>query len=194
MQAVGAPEWGETAQAKARDVQTALGLAPMERPFIDAIETLVAPEDAEDILRQSLPPEQKNSTSDDYTEMTWHAPTARFYVGRPALRAPKGFAYPAWVMNALGGMPETIDPMVGTASRVLALSALDILTNQKLRDEMWAEFEDRTGGGIGGANWIPPLCDYEPPIDFRWPEYVTTPRGFDWWIPSGPAETANPKK
>ena len=45
-------------------------------------------------------------------------------------------------------------------------------------------FEDRTGGGVGGTNWIAPLCDYEAPIDFRWPEYVTTPRGRDWWIPS----------
>ena len=46
------------------------------------------------------------------------------------------------------------------------------------------EFVARTGGGIGGANWLAPLCDYEPPIHFRWPEYVTTPRGRDWWIPS----------
>ena len=35
-----------------------------------------------------------------------------------------------------------------------------------------AEFERRTGGGIGGTDWIAPLCDYEPPIYFRWPEYA----------------------
>ena len=37
---------------------------------------------------------------------------------------------------------------------------------------------------MGGTDWMAPLCDYEPPIHFRWPEYVETPRGRDWWIPS----------
>ncbi len=71
-----------------------------------------------------------------------------------------------------------------TAAKVLAVTALDILTNDTLRSEMWAAFKTRTGGGVDGDQWIAPLCDYEPPIDFRWPEYITTPRGFDWWIPS----------
>ena len=52
------------------------------------------------------------------------------------------------------------------------------------RDAAMDEFVTRTGGGIGGSNWIAPLCDYDPPINFRWPEYVTTARGRDWWIPS----------
>ena len=37
---------------------------------------------------------------------------------------------------------------------------------------------------ICGRDWVAPLCDYPPPIHFRWPEYITTPRGQDWWIPS----------
>ena len=43
-----------------------------------------------------------------------------------------------------------------------------------------AELEQRRA-----ENPIPPLCDYPPPIHFRWPEYVTTARGEDWWIPAG---------
>jgi aminobenzoyl-glutamate utilization protein B len=43
-----------------------------------------------------------------------------------------------------------------------------------------------TGGGIAGENWILPLCDYEPPIHLRSPEYVTTGRGEEWWIPAMP--------
>ena len=93
---------------------------------------------------------------------------------------------PGWVMNALGGMPETIDPMVRTASKVLALSALRLLEDGDARKAARDEFETRTGGGIGGAKWIPPLCHYPPPIHFRWPEYVETPRGRDWWIPTQP--------
>jgi aminobenzoyl-glutamate utilization protein B len=87
-------------------------------------------------------------------------------------------------MNALGGIPATIDPMVQTAAKVLALSALRILEDKPSRDAAMAEFVSRTGGGIGGTNWTAPLCDYPAPIHFRWPEYVTTPRGQDWWIPS----------
>jgi aminobenzoyl-glutamate utilization protein B len=64
----------------------------------------------------------------------------------------------------------------------LALSALRLLEDETLRTAAKREFLDRTGGP-GGSAWIPPLCDYAPPIDFRWPEYVTTARGRDWWIP-----------
>ena len=186
MQQVGAPVWSEAAKAVARDIQSTLGLTPMQEPFIEEMTRLIEPQTAEAILRKDLPPSQTHSTSDDYTDMTWHAPTARFYVARPALRAPAGFAYPAWVMNALGGIPETIDPMVERAAEILALSALRLLEDATARDEAKREFEARTGGGIGGTNWIPPLCDYAPPIHVRWPEYVTTPRGFDWWIPAEP--------
>ena len=51
------------------------------------------------------------------------------------------------------------------------------------------------GGGIGGSKWVAPLlpADFEPPIGFRWPEYVTTARGVEWWIPTpGDDATAPP--
>ena len=60
----------------------------------------------------------------------------------------------------------------------------DLLSDGETLAAAYREFEDRTGGGLGGKNWIPPLCDYEPPIHFRWPEYVTTERGEEWWIPA----------
>ncbi|MDQ0314131.1 amidohydrolase [Amorphus orientalis] len=186
MQHVGPPQFGAPAQEVARSVQRELGLEPMDDPFIPELSRLIEPEEAERLLRRDLPPSQTHSTSDDYTDMSWHAPTARFYVGRPALKAPEGFAYPAWVMNALGGIPATIDPMVACAARILTLSALELLENPDAREAARTEFEERTGGGIGGSRWTAPLCDYAPPIHFRWPEYVTTPRGHDWWIPAAP--------
>ena len=184
MQVVGPPVWDELAKAKAREIQVELGVVPMTDPFIDEMSQLIAPETAEAILRQDLPPSQLNSTSDDYTDMTWHAPTARFYVARPALKTLPGQSYPAWVMNALGGIPATINPMVQTAAKILALAALRIIEDKAVRDGAMKEFKERTGGGIGGTNWVAPLCDYPPPIHFRWPEYISTPRGHDWWIPS----------
>ena len=175
MSAVGAPDWDEAALEVMRQVQVACGKVPDANPLIDACTQLIPPQQAEAELRRSLPPEQLNSTSDDYTDMSWHAPTARFYVARPALR---GGPYPAWAMNALGGIPATIDPMVQTAARVLARSALRVLQDGDLRETAWAEFERRAGSGP-----IPPLCDYAPPLEFGWPEYVDTVRGRHWLLP-----------
>ncbi|MGC1428644.1 MAG: amidohydrolase [Albidovulum sp.] len=184
LKAVGAPVWDEPAKEAAREIQHNLGHTPMAEPFIEELTRLMDPAEAEAILRRDLPPSQLNSTSDDYTDMCWHTPTARFYIARPALKAPDGVTYPNWVMNALGGIPATIDPMVRTAAKVLAASAIRLLEDKTARDAAMDEFKARTGGGIGGTGWMPPLCDYEPPLNFRWPEYIETKRGRDWWIPS----------
>ncbi|MBU2942129.1 amidohydrolase [Shimia thalassica] len=183
LEAVGAPSWGDEAKAFGRAIQAELGLTPMDGPFLPMISELTPPEQAETALRQMLPPTQRHFTSDDYTEFCWHAPTVRLYIGRPALAAPEGFSYPAWAMNALGGHSASIDPMVETAAKVIAMTALDLLGDTGVLEAAQAEFKERTGGGIGGENWIAPLCDYEPPLQFRWPEYVTTARGEDWVIP-----------
>ena len=83
---VGPPHWDEAPKAIAREIQVNAGGTATENPFIDEMERLIAPQEAEAILRRDLPPSQVNSTSDDYTDMSWHAPTARFYV------APSGAA------------------------------------------------------------------------------------------------------
>ena len=183
IQGIGAPHWDANALEIARDIQRNCKRTPLDAPLIPECTQLISPQENEAILRESLPPNQLNSTSDDYTDMTWHAPTARFYIARPALQ---GGPYPAWAMNALGGIAQTIDPMVQTAAKVLATSALRLLEDKTARDAAMDEFKHRTGGGIGGDTWVAPLCDYEPPINFAWPEYVTTPRGRDWHIPSLP--------
>ena len=174
LQAVGPPHWDEAALDVARQVQAACGITPMTTPLIPDCTALIAPQDAEAELRRTLPPDQLNATSDDYTDMSWHAPLARFYIARPALR---GGPYPAWAMNALGGIPATIDPMVQVAARVLARSALRILTDAEIRSEAWAEFERRRADGPA------PLCDYPPPLGLAWPEYVETARGRHWHLP-----------
>jgi len=180
----GAPQFDAEAVGIAQEIQRNLGLEPMAAPFVEACSTLIDPEEAESQLREQLPPRQENFTSDDYTEMCWHAPTVRLYVGRPMLKAPPGFRYPDWAMNALGGIRATIDPMIFSAARTIAATVVDLLVDADLLGQAKAEFVERMGGGVGGDKWIAPLCDYDPPIDFRWPEYVTTPRGEEWWIPT----------
>ena len=185
LEQVGPPRFEGEAIKLAQEIQRNLGLAPMEKPFLPAIEELIAPETAERELRREIPPWQEHFTSDDYTEFCWHAPTVRLYLGRPALAAPEpGTAYPHWVMNALGGLAPCIDPMIACSAKTIALTVLDLLEQPALLAEAKAEFEARTGGGIGGSQWMAPLCDYDPPLDFRWPEYVETPRGRSWVIPA----------
>jgi len=184
----GPPVWDEEAKRFGREIQKNLGLAPMKNPIHPAMAELVTPEADEARMRAILPPWQKNYTSDDYTDYTWHCPTARLYVGRAMLAAPKpGYQYPTWVWNALGGYPATIDPTIFSAARAIAGSLVDVLTDPRAVDEAKAEFRERTGGGIGGSKWVGPLLpkNFPAPIHYRWPEYVTTARGEEWWLPQG---------
>jgi aminobenzoyl-glutamate utilization protein B len=169
-------------------MQKELNLQPMAKPFLPQIEELIEPRAVESALRALIPAWQTHYTSDDYTEMSWHAPTARFYVGRPALRAPEGFIYPDWVMNALGGIAETIDPMIMCAGKTIAGAIIDLLTDKAVLARAKTEFVERTGGGIDGDRWQKPLCDYPPPTDFPWPRYVETANGREWWIPETEAD------
>jgi aminobenzoyl-glutamate utilization protein B len=188
LQEAGAPQWGATAIGIAQAMQKELNLQPMAKPFLPQIEELIEPRAVESALRALIPAWQTHYTSDDYTEMSWHAPTARFYVGRPALRAPEGFIYPDWVMNALGGIAETIDPMIMCAGKTIAGAIIDLLTDKAVLARAKTEFVERTGGGIDGDRWQKPLCDYPPPTDFPWPRYVETANGRDWWIPETEAD------
>ena len=180
--AVGPPRYDSTAVELARAIQRNLGLTPMAKPFLEACEELIEPQAAEARLREQMPAWQTHWTSDDYVEMSWYAPTVRLYVARPMLAVPPHYpGYPAWVSNALGGLSPCIDPTVRVAGKTIAGTLLDLLTRPDLVAAARAEFKERTGG----ARFIAPLLprDFAPPIDYRWPEYITTARGMDWWIP-----------
>ncbi len=181
--AVGPPSYGPEAIALAQQIQRNLGLEPAARPFLPACEQLIEPRVAEARLREQMPAWQTHWTSDDYVEMTWYAPTVRLYVARPMLTVPRGYpGYPAWVSNALGGLAPCIDPTVRVAGKTIACTLLELLTNPVAVAAARAEFLERTSG----ARYIAPLLprDFTAPIEYRWPEYETTVRGEDWWIPA----------
>jgi aminobenzoyl-glutamate utilization protein B len=183
---LGAPVWGDAAKAFARDLQSSLGLEPMQEPFLDGLMRLTPPWEAEKAFRSQLPAWQMNYAADDYVEYTWHAPTVRLYVARPTLRPPRpGFRYPEWVRHAMGGVPDCIDPMWTKAASVIATTVLELMTDREALERAQAEFRERTGGGVGGSRWVPPLLppDFEAPIGYRWPEYVETPRGTERSVP-----------
>ncbi|MDH3690290.1 MAG: amidohydrolase, partial [Gammaproteobacteria bacterium] len=121
-------------------------------------------------------------------DYTWHTPTARLYVGRATLKPPhSGYQYPAWSWNALGGYAATVDPTVLCSARAIGATIIDLLIVREGLVEARTEFEERTGGGIGGSKWVAPLlpADFTPPIDLCWPEYVSTERGTQWCLPVG---------
>lgn len=179
---VGAPSYGEQAVSVARRIQEQLGLEPMQQPFLEECEQLITPQAAEEALRQHIAPWQQNWTSDDYVEMTHYAPTVRFYVSRPALKQPaEGGTYPNWVMNALGGIPSTIDPTIKVAGETVAATFIDLLCQPDVLDEATREFHKRKSA-IGTEALLPP--DFEPPIHLPWPEYVTGTDGRRQWLHS----------
>ena len=183
---LGAPRWDETAKQFARDLQSSLGLTPMDEPFFTGLTQLTPPWEAEKAFRAQLPPWQMHYAADDYVDYTWHAPTVRLYVARPTLQSPGGgFRYPEWVRHAMGGVPACIDPMWHRAGEVIATTIIDLLTEPTHLERMRAEFNERTGGGVGGSKWVAPLLpnDFAAPVGYRWPEYVTTPRGEEFTIP-----------
>ena len=79
--------------------------------------------------------------------MCWHAPTVRLYIGRPMLKSPPGYRYPAWAMNALGGIPATIDPTVRCAAKVIGLTVVDLLSDGEALAAARREFEDEPAAG-----------------------------------------------
>ncbi len=180
LEVIGAPEFGPDAVAVANEIRTNLGLEPLEQPFLHECSHLLEPTEAERELRKQLPSWQRNFTSDDYTEMTHYAPTVRFYIARPAL-APRsdGVEYPSWVMNALGGIHATIEPMILTASKTIAATLLDLFTSPETLASARVEWERRRASEPDAL--LP--ADFEAPTSFRWPEYVETARGREWWIP-----------
>jgi aminobenzoyl-glutamate utilization protein B len=187
MVAAGAPSVDEEARAFAREIQAELGVEPMDEPFRPAAFELRPPAEHEARVRERLPDWQTNFTSDDYVEYTWHAPTARIHTGRPRLARPDpDYSYPEWAYNALGGVSAVTAPGMLLASRTIAGTVVGLLTEPDALAAARAEFEERTGGGIGGDDWVGPLLEdgFAAPIDLPWPEYVETERGRGWSLPT----------
>jgi len=183
---VGPSVYGEEAKNFGREIQRNLGHEPMEDPFTDGCQRLLTLEEGESAIRRLLPEWQTHYSSDDYVEYTWHAPSARVRTAKAVLRPIEGAGYPRWTALAMTGEPSTIDPAIFTGAKVIAGCLIDLLTKPEVLAKAKGEFEDRTGGGVGGSRWVPPLLprDLEPPLDIRWPEYVQTERGREWWIPT----------
>src|SRR5258708_40190563 len=101
----------------------------MPNPFLEDAERLMPPQEYETSLRRALPAWQEHYTSDDYVDYTWHAPTVRLLTMRPRLRPPNvGYEYPAWVNNALGGLPAAVNPGIFLGAKAIPGTLIGLLT------------------------------------------------------------------
>ena len=187
LELAGPPKYGEDAKKVGRDIQENLDLEPMEDPFTETCQKLITPQEYDAEQRKQLEPWQMHFGADDYVDYTWHSPSVRLWTAKAMLKTPRpGFVYPFWSSYAMAGIRSTIDPSIFTAGKTIGATIVELLTNKDELARAKAEFNERTGGGIGGSKWVAPLLpkNFHPPVDMRWPEYVTTPRGEEWWIPT----------
>ncbi len=187
LELVGPPRYGDEAREIARKMQENCGLVPMADPLDEVCEQIVPVEETEATFRANVPPWQARFSSDDAMEYSWYAPMTKLMTSYAVLKPPTpGYVYPAWTRNAIGGIRATIDPSIFVAAKVVGASLVELLIDSDKLRECQEEFEERTGGGVGGRKWIGPLLPpgTAPPVDLRWPEYITTVRGEEWWIPT----------
>ncbi|MCK4703023.1 amidohydrolase [Candidatus Bathyarchaeota archaeon] len=183
LQTVGPPVFGEEAREFGRKIQENLGFEPMEEPLTEACQT-IAPRDYFDKdIRYKFPAWVTTQGSDDYVDYQWTAPSTRLNTANAGLRNPDpNKSLPPWTRLAMNGYSPCIDPGIVTASKTIGTTIVDLLTHPGELAQAKEEFDERTGGGVGGSRWVAPLLpkDFYPPIDLPWPEYVTTQRGFEW--------------
>jgi aminobenzoyl-glutamate utilization protein B len=123
--------------------------------------------------RQLTPPDAGKSAefhggADDVTEFCWHAPTARIYVAYGISMA--GGRLPNWAPGAFA-RTAAAHATVRTASRAVAHTALDVLTDEVLREEAAAELARR----LNDVGYVAPLipAGVKPPIGLdEAPPYV----------------------
>ena len=183
LETVGPPKFSEEAREFARKIQENLGFEAMENPLTETCQTIQPIDASDNDIRFNFPQWVETQGSDDYVDYHWTAPSTRLYTANAMLRNPDpDKLLPPWVRWAMNGYTHCIEPGIVTAAKTMGITIVDLLINPSGLAKAKEEFVERTGGGIGGSKWVPPILskDFYPPIDLPWPEYVTTQRGYEW--------------
>jgi aminobenzoyl-glutamate utilization protein B len=151
---VGVPQWSDDEQAFARACQKESSVAEK------GLSTAVMPLQKEPVL----------GGSSDVAEVSWNTPTMG--VALPTM--PLGVALHTWPVTACAGMSIGLKGALA-AAEVLALTALDVLTNASFREAARADFDRRREH----FTYVSPL-----------PESQKHPLGLPEWLTTdGSAET-----
>jgi aminobenzoyl-glutamate utilization protein B len=189
---VGPPKFSEEARGFARRIQENLGLEPMDDPLTDECQEVSPLEGPDERVRSLFPPWVETQGSDDYVEYQWTGPSTRLYTANATLRPPDpDYSYPLWTRYAMNGFGACVEPGVIIAAKTIGATIVELIIEPEMLNKAKAEFNERTGGGIGGSRFVAPLLpkDFYPPVDLPWPEYVTTARGYEWSLTRpGPAK------
>jgi aminobenzoyl-glutamate utilization protein B len=180
---VGPPKFSEEASDFARKIQENLGFEPMDDPLTKGCQEIAPLESSDEDIQHQFPNWVQTQGSDDYVDYQWTAPSTRLFTANAILRNPNpNKPLPPWVRWAMNGHTPSILPGIITAAKTIGITIVDLLTDTTGLTRAKKEFIERTGGGVGGSKWVPPLLpkDFYPPIDLPWPEYVSTQRGFEW--------------
>lgn len=127
LELVGPPSFTEEDQAFARELQRSLEL---EEKGLDA-----------ELKPLKAEPEPPGGGSTDVAEVSWIAPVASLSVTTAAA----GIPWHSWATTASHGTPGSVRG-AEVAAKVLALTALDVLTDEDLVTRAEAFFKEKTGG------------------------------------------------
>lgn len=179
---IGPATFGPEAYEHARKLEEALGRAPSRDPFIPMTHAVTPPAEWDAVNKAALPSWQECVGADDYTEYSWQTPTVRFHTAKPILAAESGLTH--WANNSMNGLRAAIDPTWVYGGKAIAATALRLIESSELRARVTEEFHRRREAA--DPRYLDPLLpkDFAPPGDLPWPQYVTTPRGYEWGLPT----------
>lgn len=180
---LGPPVFDREVYEFAAKLERELGVEVSDEPFLPEVTSLRSPTETESLIRYNLPEWQTCTDADDYTEYTWHCPTARFFTAKPHLNALSEDLF-GWANNAYNGLPAAIDPCWSRGSEVLASTAVRFVESPELLASAREEFENRRAAADPRLQRPLLPADFSAPHDLPWPEYVTTARGYEWQLPT----------
>ncbi len=127
LEVVGPPEFSDKEQQFGRTLQRSLGIAE------EGFDATIMPLDPQ--------PEAPSGGSTDVAEVSWITPTVGFRIATAAKDVP----WHSWAVTACQGSDAGIRGAV-TATKLIAITGADLLTNAELLEKAKAEFIEKTGG------------------------------------------------
>ena len=185
----GPPAWGEEARKFGREIQKNLGLKPAKDPLMREMGELIAAGRgrgraapgpaalAEELHLRRLHRLHVALPDGAAHDRPRHAGAAEA----------RGYQYPDWVWNALGGYSPTIDPTVFAAARTIGPTLIDLMT----KPAVLAAAQGRIQGahrrrhrrqGLGAA---PPRQELQGAHPLPLAGIRDHAARREWWIPAG---------